>query len=77
MVAAGSDHDHRKEPGSRVCAQSSANLITVHLGHHDVQQYEVRILAAGLGQSLETRSGWENRVPARGKDGVEEPDVLG
>ena len=51
MVAAGSDHDHREEPGGRVVTQSSANLITVHLWHHDVQQYEVRILAAGFGQA--------------------------
>ena len=52
LVAARGDHDHREKPRRRLFAQSPADLVTVHLGHQNVEQHEVGAFGRRLRESV-------------------------
>jgi hypothetical protein len=59
------DQDDGHERQGLIGFETLANLKAVHLWHHDVEQDEVRKLAARAGQSLLTVTGHDKIITAR------------
>ena len=76
LIAARGDHHDRQEARARVVAEPPADLIAVHLRHHDVEQHEVDVALGGERERLRAGAGGDDLVTARREHGFEQADVL-
>ena len=58
----GGDEDHRDVVGHRVRAQALEDLVAIHLGHHHVEQDQVRGLGGGSAQGALARVGGTHSI---------------
>ena len=61
LVAASGNHDHREIPRRWLGPQPATHLQPVELRHHDVQEHQVRLIAAHSGEGF--RAGSSRRPP--------------
>jgi hypothetical protein len=77
VPGAGCDHDHGQHGRLFALAKPPADRITVHLGHHDVEEHDVGIRALNELKGRRAVGGRHHLVAVRLEHGLEEPHVLG
>ena len=76
-VRLGGDHDDGHEGQREVGLELTADLDAIHLGHHDVEQDQVRELLAGHGQRLLPVGGRDDVVALSREPGLQDVHVHG
>ena len=76
-VGFGGDRDDRHERERRIRFDPPADFHPVHLGHHDIQQDQVRLLRSRERQGFFAVGGREDLIPVGGEAGLEDVQVHG
>jgi hypothetical protein len=76
LFAARGDHHDRQEARGLVVAEPPADLVAVHLRHHDIEQHEVDVAPAGERKRLCAGARADHFMAARREHGLEQADVL-
>jgi hypothetical protein len=77
LAGAGGDHDHGEDSRFLALADAAAHGVSVHAGHHDVEEYEVGVRGFDQRECRATVRGRHDLVAARLQDRFEQTDVLG
>ena len=77
VITARGDHHDRQEARRRIVAETPAHVVAIQIGHHDVEQHEVRVLPLDRVEPSRAGLGGDELVPTGGQDRLEQPKVLG
>ena len=77
VAAARRDHDHGQCLRPRCRANPPADLVTVDLGHDEIEEHEIGWLPREALERLGSGAGALDCVPTRGENGLEQAEVAG